>query len=109
MAKFLALWHFNPNSPMPTDSTEMVKAADMMWAATDYLLKTGELLEFGFFPNGRSGYAIGTGEAKDEFRRAFSFYPFVEGEVYEMIPYETGKEIMMGVIKAQAEQMKAMK
>jgi hypothetical protein len=82
---------------------------EMMWAGTDNLLRTGELLEFGFFPNGTSGYIISTGEAKDEFRRASTYCPFVQGEVYETISYETGKDIMMGVMKAQAEQMEAMK
>jgi short-subunit dehydrogenase len=34
---------------------------------------------------------------------AFSFLPFVEIEGREIVPYETGKEIMRGVLKTKAE------
>ncbi len=109
MAKFLNVWRIDPNAPWPTDPVESAKLAEMMFAAIDNLLKTGETLEFGFFTDGRSGYAIATGESKDAFAHTFSFLPWIESDVQEMLPYETGKEVMRAVKKAQAEQMAAMK
>lgn len=38
--------------------------------------------------------------------RSHSFYPFIESEVHEIVPCETGKEVVMGVLKAKAEAMK---
>jgi hypothetical protein len=47
MAKFLNVWHYNPSAPWPTDPVEMTKFSEMMFAALDDALKTGDLLEFG--------------------------------------------------------------
>jgi hypothetical protein len=109
MAKFLSVWHMNPSAPWPIDPAEAANLNEMMFATVDNLLREGKMLEFGFFPDGKSGYVLSDGETKDVFSGAMSFYPFVESEVYEMIPYETGKEIMRGLLKAQAEAMAAMK
>jgi hypothetical protein len=109
MAKFLGVWRLNPNAPWPTDPVEMTKVAEMLFAAADNSFKEGKMLEFGFFPDGTSGYAITSGDAKDEFRHTFSSFPWVVGEVHEIVPYETGKEVMRAVMKAQAEAMAAMK
>ena len=106
MAKFLVLWRFNPSALWPTDPTGMVMGMEMMFALVDNNLQKSETLEFGYFPDGKSGYAIITGEAKDVFARTFAFYPWLEADVHEMVPYETGKEIARGVLKAQAEAMK---
>lgn len=38
-----------------------------------------------------------------------SFWPFIEMEEYETIPYETGREVMEELMKAQAEQVAAIK
>ncbi len=109
MAKFLNTWHMNPNAPWPTDPAETIKLAEVMFAMIDKGLKEGGTLEFGYFPDGHSGYAIFSGETKDQMGRVFSFYPWIIAEVREMIPYETGKNTMRGVMKAQAEAMAAMK
>jgi hypothetical protein len=72
----------------------------------DNLLKTGEAQEFGFFLNGTPGYVIAGGESQDELRWSFSLYPFIESEVHGIVPYETGKEVLKGVMKAQAKAMR---
>lgn len=82
---------------------------EMMFAATDNLITEGLTQERGYFLNSTSGYTIATGESKDQFKTAFSFYPYIETEVHEIVPDETAKEIMRGVMKARAEQMAAMK
>jgi hypothetical protein len=109
MAKTLNVWHYNMSAPWPTDPVEMAKLSEMLFAAIDNALKTGKLLEFGYFPDGTSGYGIGSGETKDQFGRLSDFFPWVISEVHEMIPHETGKEVLRGAIKARAEAMAAMK
>ncbi|MGZ4879636.1 MAG: hypothetical protein ACXV5H_05275 [Halobacteriota archaeon] len=106
MAKFLSLWRINPSGPWPTDPTENAGVYEMLFGAIDALLKKGEMLEFGFFQGATSGYVISTGEAKDSFRRAFSFHPFFEIEGREILSYETGKEVMRAVLKEKIEAMK---
>ncbi len=101
MAKFLVLWRFNLNVPWPTDPTQMTQLAETLFAAIDHNLKSGKVQEFGYFLDGKSGYAIGSGEVNDQFGRLFSFYPWIIGDAHEMIPYETGKEITRGIIKAR--------
>jgi hypothetical protein len=109
MAKFLSVWRYNLNAPWPTDPTESEKINETLLAATDNLLKAGEFQEFGFFPDGMGGYAISTGESKDMLRRAWTLTPLILSEVHEIVPYETGKEVMRAFFKAQAEQVAAIK
>jgi hypothetical protein len=71
------------------------------WAGIDDLIKKGIVKEFGFFLNGTSGYAIGEGESADTFRNVSMFLPYWESEVHEIIPFEKGKEILRGLLKAQ--------
>jgi len=109
MAKYMILWHGNPNAQWPMDPAAVTQLNEMMFAGIDEALKSGQLLEFGWFPSSSSGYAISSGEAKDAFMNAFKNYPWIEMEVHEIIDYETGKGIARQVLKAQAEQMAAMK
>ena len=110
MAKFLGVWRCNPAAPWPTDPAAATQVLEMTFAAIDEGLKSGRILEFGYLPNGTSGYAILSGEAKDMFRGAFAQYPWFQFEVlHEIIDYETGKATARQVLKAQAEQMAAMK
>jgi len=109
MAKHMILWRANPSTPWPLDPTELAQLIEMMYAAIDEEWKSGRILDYGCFPEGSSGYAISSGEAKDAFMNAFKNYPWIEMEVHEIIDYETGKGIARQVLKAQAEQMAAMK
>ena len=109
MPKYMGIWRVNQNAPWPLDAETRTQLLEMAWAAIDEDLKSGFVLEFGFFPNATSGYAIVSGEAKDVFGAAFGNYPWWEFEVHEIIDYETGKAAVRQVLKAQAEQMAAMK
>jgi hypothetical protein len=51
----MILWCYNLNAPWPMDPAEGEKLNEMMFAAIDDCLKTGEVLEFGFFPDGMGG------------------------------------------------------
>ncbi|MFZ1020344.1 MAG: hypothetical protein WCE82_06305 [Halobacteriota archaeon] len=109
MAKYMGLWRFNPSGPWPTDPAAATQWFEMVFAEVDKKIKSGLVLEFGLFPNGTSGYAIFSGEVKDVFITAFADFPWILLEVHEIIDYETGKAIARQVLKAQAEQMAAMK
>jgi len=72
-----------------------------MWAGIDGLMQKGETEEFGVFPDGYSGYAIGKGETVDTYRDVSMFHPYVLSEVHEIIPYEKHKEVIRAILKAQ--------
>ena len=105
MTKFLTTWRLNQTAMSP-DIAEQGKAAEMWFAAIDKAMESGGLLEYGFFPDGVSGYTLFEGETKDAFRGATTYFPGIISDVREMIPYETGKEIIREMFKAQMEAMK---
>ena len=77
-----------------------------MFGAIEEKMKKGEIEEFGFFPDGSSGFAISEGQATDVSRRVSMFQPYMLFEVHEIIPYEKGKEITLAITKAQIEAAK---
>ena len=101
MARFLVLWRVNPIAPWPTDPSKALELEEKVWAAIDGLMKKGEVEEFGIFPDGWSGYAIGKGETVDAYRNVIMFHPYFLAEVHEIIPYEKMKEIDRALLKAQ--------
>ena len=62
MARFLVFWCVNWSAPWPMDPSKNLELNEMMWAGMDGLMKKGEIEQFGAFPDGTSGYAIGKGE-----------------------------------------------
>ena len=56
MARHLVLWRMNSAAPWPTDPSEGIKLNEMMWMAIDSFKQEGLLEEFGFFPDGTTGY-----------------------------------------------------
>jgi hypothetical protein len=79
---------------VPLDPAEHVKLNEMLYTRIGNMLKTGEIMEFGFFLEGSSGYAISEGESADTFNLLTGFFPVITFEPREIIPYETGKEIL---------------
>ena len=109
MPKYMGIWRANPSAPWPLDPAAATQLLEMTFAAADEGLKSGRILDFGYFLNGTSGYVVYSGEAKDVFGGTFAQYPWWEWEVHETIDYETGKAAARHVLKAKAEQMAAMK
>jgi L-rhamnose mutarotase len=81
------------------DPEEYLKMQEKVWAGLDNLIKAGEIKEFGYFADGRSGYALGEAETTDVFRDVSTFLPFYEADVHEIIPYEKGKVTIRDVIE----------
>jgi hypothetical protein len=106
MVRFLTLWRQNLMAPWPTDLSKTAELYERMFASLDQLMKKGEIVDFGMFPDGISGFGISTGDAATVFRRMNMFQPYFIGEVHEIVPYEQAKEILRGMIKAQMEQAK---
>lgn len=102
MARYLILWHRSPAAPWPKEPTEYAKALEKMWAGVDNLLKKGELREFEWFLDGKSGYAIGEGEPTTVLRDVSMFIPYEEFEIHEIISYEKGKQAIRECWKALA-------
>ena len=69
----------------------------------DDMKKKGTLLDFGFFLDGTSGYAMGEGTGETAFRGVSMFLPFMKCEVYEIVSYKRGKELVREVHKALSE------
>jgi len=106
VARFLVLWRGNPAAAWPADPSESLELMEKTFAAIDEGIRSGEVEEFGFFPDGWSGYTISKGEATDVFRSVSMFQPYILCEVHEIIPYEKGKEISMALGKAMVEAAK---
>jgi len=103
MARFLVLWSENPNIRFPEDPAKSSELAELMFAAIDGFLQSGLLEDFGYFPDGTTGYAICKGEAEDIFSGINLFQPYILCEVcQEIIPYKKGKEIMRALLKQLA-------
>ena len=106
MARFLIVWHRNPVAPWPKTLEETTKLMETMWAGIDNLMKMGEIKEFGWYLDGKSGYAIGEGESTTALRDLCLFMPFQEFEIQEIIPWEKGKAAIREAWKILAETMK---
>jgi hypothetical protein len=106
MARFLILWDRNPLAPWPKDLKETTKLLETLWAGIDNLMKKGEIKEFGWFLDGKSGYAIGEGESTTVIRDVSMFMPFEEFKVQEIVPWEKGKAAVREAWKILAETTK---
>jgi hypothetical protein len=83
------------------DPAEYLKMQEKVWAGLDTITKAGLMKEFGYFADGKSGYAIGEGDIIDAFRNLSTFLPFYESDVHEIIPYEKGKEAIRDACEIQ--------
>ncbi len=100
MGKYLTVWTMNPNAPWPTNPADALKLNETFWAAMDGLMKKGEIIDFGWFMDGRSGYAIGEGDSVTVFKNINMFSAYFDMTVEEIIPYETGKQVNRAHYKA---------
>jgi hypothetical protein len=103
---YLNYWRKSPTA-WPTDPAENIKLTEMMWAAMEAKINTGEVREFGFFSDSVSGYVI-TAEQDilKNFQTSAMLYPFIEIiDSQEIVPFDKAKEAMRGVWKAKKEQM----
>lgn len=103
MARFLFYWRRNSIAPWPTDPSEVMKLSEWIYTTLDDFIEKGEIEDFGYFPDGQSGYGISKGETLDIFKLTRMFQPYVLFKVHEIIPYEKAKEINLAITKAKME------
>ena len=63
-------------------------------------MKKGQVTEFGWFLDGKSGYVIGEGDAVATFTNVTMFSSYFDMTVEEIIPYEVGKQVNRARLKA---------
>lgn len=100
MGKYLTLWSQSPTAPWPTDPAEALKLNETFWAAIDDIMKKGEVTDFGWFLDGKSGYVIGEGDSTTIFTNVNMFSTYFDMTVEEVIPYEVGKQVNRARLKA---------
>ena len=100
MGRYITLWTQSPMAPWPTDPAEALKLNEALWAAMDDLMKKGEVTDFGWFLDGKSGYAIGEGDSTTIFTNITMFSTYFDMTVEEIIPYEVGKQVNRAHLKA---------
>lgn len=93
-------------APWPTNPAEALQLNETLWAAMDDLMKKGEVTAFGWFLDGKSGYAIGEGDAVTTFTNVTMFSTYFDMTVEEIIPYEVGKQVNRARLKALMAAMK---
>ncbi len=106
MGKYLTLWTQSPTAPWPTNPADALQLNETFWAAMDDLIKKGEIIDFGWFLDGKSGYAIGEGDAVTTFTNVTMFSTYFDMTVEEIIPYEVGKQVNRARLKALMAAMK---
>ncbi len=104
MARFLLLWHINLASWPMNDPKKNMELNERLWAVIENLMKKGVVKDYGIFPDGESGFAIGEGETAEVYRDVNMFLPYVSTKVQEIISLEKQKE----TIRALHAQMAAM-
>ena len=67
MPKYLTIWRRNPSAPWPIDPTEAMQLDEMTFAVIDEGVKSGRLLEVGFFANGTSGSQLAAERTRKEY------------------------------------------
>ncbi len=100
MSRYMTLWTMSPTAPWPTDPAEALQLNERFWAGMDDLMKKGEITDFGWFLDNKSGYAIGEGDAVKTFTIINMFSTYFDMTVEEIIPYEVGKQVNRAHLKA---------
>jgi len=101
MGKYLTVWTMNPNAPWPTNPADALKLNETFWAVMDGLMKKKEIIDFGWFMDGRSGYAIGEADSVTVFKNINMFSAYFNRTVEKISTYETGKELNRTYKKAR--------
>lgn len=100
----MSLWKLD-SSLVPEDPNGRLRLFEIQSGAIDSLLKSGAIMEFGFFETDK-GYVIFEASSRAEAMRLGTlFYPNVRNEPYEMIPWEEGKRAIRGAYEAQIKAM----
>jgi hypothetical protein len=102
MPRYLILYKINP-ATQPADPKAALEQAETNMAAADELLKTGVFKEHGAFNPGE-GYIIAEFPNKEEaYKLGQRFWPALITDTREILSWEKTKEIVLSLLKEQAE------
>lgn len=95
MSRYLHLWEID-NSKLPEKLEErgLIIAKWLEMVKKD--LKNGLLTDWGQFPGGDSGYAIGEGTELDEFENTRKYTPYIK---FQIIPILSIKEVANAMMR----------
>jgi len=100
LPKYMTIWGRSQSAPWPTDPAQAKQLDERTFAFIDEALKSGRILEVGWFAEGTSGYSISPGEdAKGILTGTFATHPWAQYEVQEIIDHETAKETELQVLE----------
>ena len=102
MPRYLILYKVTP-ATHPADPKVALKESEANFAAADKLLKAGIFKEHGSFNPG-DGYIIAEFPSLEEaYKLSQRFWPGITMEIREVISWEKTTEIVLSIIKEQAE------
>ncbi len=101
MARYMVLWKANA-STWPTDPKGLLGMWEAATGGGDHLLNAGALKDLGWF-SAEEGYGIFEAESKaDVLGMVQPFFPFFSQDVREMVPWESGKQAILGSARQAA-------
>ena len=93
MSKFLNLWEMD-YSRMPADPKERMAMQKKQLEAVIKMLNEGEIIDWGIFPGGGSGFGISEGTEADALRRAMQFIPYAKFQTFPVLSASEVVEVM---------------
>jgi hypothetical protein len=93
MAKFLNLWEVVPGS-MPVDPKQRAELLGKMMEMTKKALDDHQITDWGIFPGGSGGYAIGEGTAADTLKGTMQFAPYIRFTVHPVLSLKEMADVM---------------
>ena len=101
MTKYMVLYRANP-TVWPVDPKQTLAVLEGAIAGGDELLKTGMCTEIGWFTD-QEGYAIFEADSKDKILGMIQpFAPYYSPVIHEIVPWDKGKEALLGSARRSA-------
>lgn len=96
MAKYLHLWEWDSTRlPPKPDELGFLIARILEMIQKD--LREGTFVDWGHFPGGGGGYAIGEGTGVDEFEKTRKYIPYLK---FTAMPILSNKEVIDAMMKS---------
>jgi hypothetical protein len=97
MSKFLVLWEGVPGT-MPIDPKQRAEVLGKTMELTKQGLNSGQVKDWGIFPGGNAGYAIGEGTDADMLKGSMQFSPYFKFTVHPVLSLQQVAEVMKSMM-----------
>lgn len=96
MAKYIHLWELDTSRlPQKPDELGFLMARILEMVQKD--LREGVFTDWGHFPGGGGGYAIGEGTSVDEFEKTRKYIPYLK---FTTMPVLLNKEVIDAMVRS---------